>query len=266
MELQERRAELERAGIAIFAISYDPVSVLASFAGRYGIAYTLLSDESSRVIRSLGLLNRHIQEQAAHYGATVREHHQGVPYPGMFMLDEHGVIVEKRFEQSYRVRPQAAALVEDRVMSDGSGPGVRATARTHEIAATAWIAQATYRPYQRVDLRLDVAVAPGLHVYGRPIPDGYTPLSVEVDPLESLEVLGPPQWPAGRPFRVAGLEESFVVHEGAVQGTVPLFLARNIGNVELVTRLRYQACSADECFPPDEVVLRLPLEGLDNIR
>ena len=129
-----------------------------------------------------------------------------------------------------------------------------------------WHDQATYRPYQRVDLRLDVAVAPGLHVYGRPIPDGYTPLSVEVDPLESLEVLGPPQWPVGRPFRVAGLEESFVVHEGAVQGTVPLFLARNLGNVELVTRLRYQACSADECFPPDEVVLRLPIEGFDNVR
>lgn len=266
VELQERTADLESAGNAIFAISYDPVSVLASFAQRYAIGYTLLSDEDSRVIRSLGLLNRHIEQQAAHYGATVRDHHQGVPYPGTFVLDERGVIAEKRFEQSYRVRPQAAALVEDRVISDGSGPGVRTTARTHEIAATAWIAQATYRPYQRLDLRLDVAVAPGLHVYGRPIPDGYTPLSVEIDLLESLEVLGPPQWPAGRPFRVAGLEERFVVHEGAVRGTAPLFLARNIGDVELVTRLRYQACSADECFPPDEVVLRLALEGLDNVR
>ncbi|MEX2045899.1 MAG: protein-disulfide reductase DsbD domain-containing protein [Chloroflexota bacterium] len=176
------------------------------------------------------------------------------------------MIVEKRFEQSYRVRPQAAALVEDRGISDGSGPGARATAGTPEIAVSAWIAQATYRPYQLLDLRLDVAVASGLHVYGRPIPDGYIPLSVEIDPLDSLELLGPPQWPDGRPFRVAGLEESFVVHEGTVQGTVRLYLARNIGDVELVTRLRYQACSADECFPPDEVVLRLPLEGLDNIR
>jgi len=32
-----------------------------------------------------------------------------------------------------------------------------------------------------------------------------------------------------------------------------------------MTRLRYQACSADECYPPDEVVLQLPLDGLENV-
>ena len=265
MELQERHSDLERAGVAVFAVSYDPVPVLASFAERYGITYTLLSDEGSRVIRSLGLLNTHIEEQAAHYGATVREHHHGVPYPGTFVLDERGVIAEKRFEQSYRVRPQAAAFFEDRITPDRAGSGVRATARTHEIAVSAWIPQATYRPYQRLDLRLDLAVGPGLHVYGRPVPDGYTPLSVEIDPLASLEVAAP-QWPEPRPFRVAGLDERFVVHEGAVRGAVPLFLARNLGRIELVARLRYQACSTDECCPPSEVILRLPLEGLENVR
>lgn len=264
MELQERHSDLERAGVAVFAVSYDPVPVLASFAERYGITYTLLSDEGSRVIRSLGLLNTHIEEQAAHYGATVREHHHGVPYPGTFVLDERGVIAEKRFEQTYRVRPQAAAFLEERIAPGLAGSAVRATARTHEIAVTAWISQATYRPYQRLDLRLDLAVGPGLHVYGHPVPDGYTPLAVGIDPLESLEVAAP-QWPAPRPFRVAGLDEHFVVHEGAVPGTVPLFLARNLGSVELIARLRYQACSADECYPPNELVLRLPLEGLDNV-
>ena len=265
MELQERHGDVERAGIAVFAVSYDPVPVLASFAGRYGITYALLSDGGSRVIRSLGLLNTHIEEQAAHYGKAFEEHHRGVPYPGTFTLDERGVVVEKRFEQSYRVRPQAAALVEDRSTPDRAGSGVRATARTHELAVTAWISQATYRPYQRLELRLDLAVGLGLHVYGRPVPDGYTPLSVELDPLESLEVAAP-RWPEPRPFRVAGLDERFVVHEGVLRGTLPLFLARNLGSVELVARLRYQACGADEGYPPGEVVLRLPLEGRENVR
>lgn len=278
MELQERHRDFERAGIAVFAVSYDPVPVLASFAERYGITYTLLSDEGSRAIRSLGLLNTRIEEQAAHYGRPFEKHHRGVPYPGTFTLDERGVVVEKRFEQSYRVRPQAAALLEDLgvrpqaaalledlpATPDRAGSGVRASARTPELGVTAWIARATYRPYQRLDLHFDLAVGPGLHVYGNPVPDGYTPLEVEIDPLESLEVAAP-RWPEPRPFRVAGLDERFVVHEGAMRGTVPLFLTRNLGHVELVARLRYQACSADECYPPGEVVLRLPLEGLENV-
>jgi len=265
VELQERHSDFERAGIAVFAVSYDPVPVLASFVERYGITYTLLSDEGSRVIRSLELLNTHLEAQAAHYGRPVEEHHRGVPYPGTFTLDERGVVVAKRFEQSYRVRPQAAALLEDRITPDHAGSGVRVTARPHEIAVTAWISQATYRPYQRLDLRLDLAIGPGLHVYGQPVPDGYTPLSVEIDPIEALEVAAQ-QWPEPRPFQVADLDERFVVYEGAVRGTVPLFFARHLGSVELVARLRYQACSADECYPPSEVVLRLSLEGLENVR
>lgn len=57
-----------------------------------------------------------------------------------------------------------------------------------------------------------------------------------------------------------------LVHEGAVSGTVPLALRRNLGDVTLGVRLRYQACSPDDCYPPDEIVLPLPLRGLDDIR
>lgn len=264
MELQERAAEFERERIALFAISYDAVPILAAFAQRHGITYPLLSDDGSLVIRAIGLLNTHLEEQAAHYGATVREHYHGVPYPGTFVLDEGGVVVEKRFEQGYRVRPQAAALLED-LAGEVPGHAVRSTARTGEIAVTAWIADGRYRPYQRLGLHLDIAVAPGLHVYGDPVPEGYRALSLEIEPLESLEV-ETPRWPDPRPFRVAGLDERFLVYEGELRGAVPLFFTRNLGKVDLAMRLRYQACSADECYPPDEVVLRIPLEGLDNVR
>ncbi len=264
MELQESLGDFERAGVAVFAVSYDPVPLLAAFAERHGIGYALLSDEGSRVIRSLGVLNAHLEEQAAHYGKTVEEQQRGVPYAGTFVLDERGVVAEKRFERSYRVRPQAVEFLEGAMAAASTRPGVRASARTDEVAVSAWIAQATYRPYQKLALRLGVAIAPGLHVYGRPIPDGYTPLSVEVEPLESLEI-GPPDWPAPRPFRVAGLDESFVVHEGTLQTTLPLVPTRNLGRLTLTVRVRYQACSADECYPPDEIALRLELDGLDNV-
>ena len=68
MELQQRAPEIEQAGTALFAISYDSVDVLAGFAREHGISFPLLSDEGSRVIRELGLYNEHLAEQARFYG------------------------------------------------------------------------------------------------------------------------------------------------------------------------------------------------------
>lgn len=93
--------------------SYDPVDVLANFAQRHVITYPLLSDEGSKAITSLGLLNRHVAEQHAYYGVAVRDQHHGVPYPGIFVLDENGMVIDKVFEQSYRVRPTAGGVLED---------------------------------------------------------------------------------------------------------------------------------------------------------
>ena len=264
MELQERYGDFAHAGIAVFAISYDHVRVLAGFAARHDISYPLLSDRGSRVIRSLGLLNTHLEAQAAFYGKLVRAFQRGVPYPGTFVLDAQGTVVAKHFEQSYRVRPQAAALLEEMTHATDAERGVRARARSDSVAATARLAQATYRPYQRLVLRLDLDVAPGLHVYGRPVPDSYTPLEVTIDPLGSLEV-GAAAWPAPRPFRITGLDERFAVHEGPLSASVPLVLTRDVGDVTLVARLRYQACSARECFPPEELCLRVPLTALGKL-
>ena len=55
MELQRSLPDFERAHIALFAISYDTVDVLAGFAAQHGIAYPLLADAGSKAIRALGL-------------------------------------------------------------------------------------------------------------------------------------------------------------------------------------------------------------------
>ncbi len=45
-----------------------------------------------------------------------------------------------------------------------------------------------------------------------------------------------------------------------------LVLTKNLGDIALRVRLRYQACGDTVCHPPEEIVLELPLAGLDNIR
>ncbi len=245
-------------------MSYDPVGVLASFAAKHGITYPLLSDEGSRVIRRLGLLNEHLVEQSAHYGVQAREQYFGVPYPGTFVLEESGSIVEKRFEQSYRVRPAAVSFLEDSFGQPGH-EAVKAQVDTQELRVAAWLGTPNYHPYQKLRLNLGVQIAGGLHIYGRPVPEGYTPLSVEIDPLETLEA-GLLELPEPRLFRIEGLAESFHIHEGTLRGALPFTLLKNLGDVTLSLRVRYQACSDVACFPPREVSLQLPLTGLDNIR
>jgi len=194
----------------------------------------------------------------------VRDVHHGVPYPGLFVLDEDGTVAEKRFEQSYRHRPTAAQWAEDfagvpvhAAISDAAeGPGLR---------ARAWLDTATYRPFQLLRLRLAFETADGLHVYGAPTPDGYTPLTVAIAPIEGLAarpaILPAPHW-----FRVDGLDEDFVVHEGRFDAELPFSIDGNPGEVTLTVEVGYQACSAVACLPPTDLRLELPLAGRDLIR
>jgi peroxiredoxin len=154
VELQAAWPELDRSGIALFGLSYDPVETLAAFADKRAITFPLLSDEGSRVIRRLGLLNQHVAEQHAFYGVAVRDEHHGVPYPGIFVLDENGVVVEKHFEQSYRVRPTAALVREYALGAPADVPPDVAAFQSDGVHIHAWTDAPTYRPYQQVRLHV----------------------------------------------------------------------------------------------------------------
>ncbi len=219
----------------------------------------------SKVISSLGLLNEHLAEYAAYFGVRPNDNHYGVPYPGSFILDEQGRVVEKWFEAHHRYRPSPVAQLEKSFAGVSSRPLARAEAEAGDVGVVASIGQDTYRPTQKLRLNLQVNLPPGLHIYGPPTAGDYTPLSVTLDPLECLE-MGPLELPPGRPFRLEGLAEELYVYEGAVRAALPFWLLGNVGEVVLTARVRYQACSDRECYPPAEVTVDLPLQGLDLVR
>jgi Disulphide bond corrector protein DsbC len=241
---------------------------LAKFAQQHGITYTLLSDVGSQTLGRLGLLNQYVTEQSAYYGVELRPHHFNTPYPGYFVLDEAGVVVKRRFEQSYRVRPSAEALVRD-VLADSPAEPTHAVVAepSNTLRARAWVEPPTYRPYQEVVLRVELSIAPGLHIYGLPVPPGFTPLAVEVEPLPHL-VVGSAELPRPQPLRIEGLDEEFFVYEGTILVSVPLRVEHTPppGDLELKVHLRYAACSQVECFPPQETIVRVPLAGGDVLR
>ncbi len=265
VELQHAWPSLEHRGVALFAVSYDSVDTLAAFAEQRGISYPLLSDEGSHTIRALGLLNEHLAEQHAVYGITTREEQQGVAYPGTFVLDEEGLIVEKHFEQSYRVRPTAQLSEEYAFGATGSVAPHAVHTQLSGLELQAWTDSPTYRPYQQVRLHVQLAMQAGTHVYATPVPNGYTPLQLRVEPLEGLTA-GAIDRPAPRSFHVEGVDDEFLVYEGTFRMTVPLMLTTNLGLTKLLLELAYQTCTKTTCFPPARIRLELALVGLDLIR
>jgi peroxiredoxin len=264
VELQSRAKELEASGTKLFAISYDPVSVLATFAEEHGITYPLLSDEGSQTIRQLGLLNQHVAEQQAFYGRSVEDRHQGIPYPGTFVLDENGVVVNRQFEQSYRVRPAPDVMLEEFVPIEAISPAVSVEADREGVHLTAWLATNAYRPYERLHLHVNVRLAPGLHVYAEPAPEGLVPLTVELAPVPNMEV-EPLRAPTPRMLKMEGMPD-MPVYEGNVTVTLPLHIDSNEGDQTLEATVRYQACTDMMCYPPEAVPLNLPVKALDMVR
>jgi DsbC/DsbD-like thiol-disulfide interchange protein len=117
---------------------------------------------------------------------------------------------------------------------------------------------------QRLLLSVELAIESELHVYGQPIPDGYIPLSVEVAPLEVLEV-GALEGPAPRSFRLEGLDEQFFVYKGQPRFHLPLTFLGRAGDLTIDLRVRWQACSATDCLPPAGVQLQLPVSSTNHV-
>jgi hypothetical protein len=217
----------------------------------------LLSDDGSQAMRELGLINDRVQEDHAAYGIQPNARHVNLPYPGAFVLDRHGVVTQKLFYESYRERDTGTGLIAEAlgIVKEPSAPVV---ATNGQVTVRAWLDSPTYVFFQRVMLTVEVSTAPGIHVYGHPVRDGLTPLSIEIDALDGLQV-GPARWPSPRRVTVPSADEGQWIYQGLVRGTVALTFAATPGGGDRVVgvTVRYQACDAASRLAPSAIHLRL---------
>ncbi len=272
MELEEHRAQFAARGLGVCAISYDAVDVLATFAGRKGITIPLLSDPDSDVTRRFGLLNATIPVDNA------REY--GIPNPGTFLVDAQGVVRGKYFEEDYVHRYTMPTLLfrEFGLLLGRRTPvpvpgGGRATGK---VGVATLAVQDRVRPGNRLSLIVEVAPAPGVHVYAPGAEtDGYHPVALTLEPPPHCTI-HPPRYPAPETIEIAGLGERVPVYAGTVQVSADLVLGnrRDLadmlaeGKVTVRGRLALQACDETTCDPPTDVPLvwELALEAPDTER
>jgi DsbC/DsbD-like thiol-disulfide interchange protein len=189
----------------------------------------------------------------------LQERHKGIPYPGIFVLDEQGVVVEKRFHQSYRERETGAGLLRTIYHAESAehGPEIRVDA--DGVAVRAWLDSGIYRYFQRLYVNVELTIEPGLHLYGRPVPQDYIPLQIEIAPLEGL-VVGELSLPKPRSYHIEGIDDEFFVYTGSVECSVPVtFTKRDAGDLVLGVTVRFQSCSDSDCLMPAELQFELPV-------
>jgi DsbC/DsbD-like thiol-disulfide interchange protein len=196
----------------------------------------------------------------------------GVPYPGTLVLDPHGLVRVRAFEEAYQDRDTVATVL----LELGEGPSGTATRMT--------------TPHLDVSLRLtdevvaagtvfaaviDVAPKPGIHVYA-PGAKGYKAVALTIESRLGLRVR-PLRFPASENYHFKPLDEYVPVYQRpfrlvqrmAVDAS-PAAQEALKGVERLVIRgsLNYQACDDTTCFSPVSLPVSwtVPLRPLDRLR
>lgn len=249
MGLQEHLATLAANGIVPFALSYDPVAVLAAFASARGITYPLLSDEGSRLIRSLGILNTAVEPTDEHYG---------IPHPGVYFIGADGRVEDKVFHDTHRTRDAAVTTLREHLGIDVAAAGPQQRQETEALVAIAALDSDAFVRGARIGLRVAIQLASGVHLYGRPLAEGYIPVTLEVAAPETVTV-EPVTYPEPRPLQLGWLGETLPVYEGALTLSTALVLDEQREDLTITATLRFQACTDEECFIPQRLTFALPL-------
>lgn len=253
----QNREKIRAQGLGLAAISYDSPAVLKAFADREHIAFDLLADPDSKVIRSYGILNETVDKNSLFFG---------IPHPGTYILNERGVVVAKYFEEDYRVRDTAASILLRRF---GVAPVARETVAAKHLQLSVSGGDAPARPGHRISLAVDVQLPKRMHVYA-PGVTGYIPISLKLESSAAFQAEAV-AFPPAKMMRLKAIHETVPVYErpfrllemitlGGAQQIEPLLDADR--NLTIRGELRYQACDDRECFVPETVRLKWTIHVL----
>jgi peroxiredoxin len=263
-ELQTRTADLAKSGIALAAVSYDAVPILADFSKRRGITFPLLSDPGSATIKRYGILNTTVPE--------TNQQSYGIPFPGTFMLNTQGVVTSRFFEQAYQERSTVGSIMARL----GNNVDVQATTLSSpQLELTSFATDRTVAPGTQFSLVLDVQPVRGVHVYA-PGVTGYKPISLSVEGQPGLVTRGA-QYPQSEDYHFKPLNEHVQVYQRPFRIVQDLLIdaspraqaaLKDATSMTIKGVLSYQACDDKLCFTPQSVPLTwtVTLRALDRER
>lgn len=268
VELREGYSKFVDAGIKLYTISYDDPQAIADFVEAHRIPYPILSDIDSAVIREFGILNTEVEPGDVPI--------YGVPFPGTYVVDERGVVIEKFFHDTYKKRDGPENMIDTalgQIQLDPNEPSAAFTDDGIRVSATLHGAGGVLKQGAMRRLVVRFELGEGLHIYSDPVPEGMIPARVDVEGPPGLvveEAIVPPT----ETLHLAGLDLDLQVWSGVVDFVIPVY-----PNAELLSEMRpldekettievnirYQACDDETCLLPRnrKLTLVVPMAPVD---
>ena len=238
-------------------MSYDTPEQLRTFADEHEVTYDLLSDVDSAVIREFGILNTLISPDDPEQGAG--RSFYGLPFPGVYVTDGNGVVTEKFFHRHYATRESAGTIRDSalgEILARHEIPVVELGSDQVKISAFLSDAAMQFETQSMVHVRFELE--DGLHMYGRPLPDGYIASEVTIPDTPGLRV-GPARYP---PTHLREVDVAI-----PVTPNVEVFHRSNPDRPDVVdvpVSVLYQVCSETICYTPrtETLSLAVPFQPL----
>ncbi|MBV1908608.1 MAG: peroxiredoxin family protein [Kangiellaceae bacterium] len=102
LELNPLADKFNSKGYGVTAISYDSPEILRAFAQENELNFRLLSDQNAKSFEALNVLNAKYPPSDKHYG---------IPYPGVIVVDNKGLVTHKYFYEGYKKRVKFEQLL-----------------------------------------------------------------------------------------------------------------------------------------------------------
>jgi hypothetical protein len=264
VELQQQAEGFGKKGLAVASLSYDSAAILKDFAERKKIAYPMLSDPESKVIKAFGILNTNMEPGTMAYG---------VPFPGMYIIDARGVVKAKYFEDDHRERFTTADVLTREFGGEGAA---RTTVETPHLKLTWSASDAGMMPGARTALILDLELKKRMHVYAPGVQGGYIAIDWKISEskgwMAQLAV-----YPPSKMLHLKVIKETVPVYEGRVRLLRDLTIGQQAAlgpllgpdrNLTVEGSFHYQACDAKECYQPKTIPLKwtFHIDPLDSQR
>ena len=230
------------------------------------MTYDLLSDTDSAVIREFGILNTLVSpddpEQAA--GRSF----YGVPFPGVYVTDENGVVTEKFFHRHYGTRESAGAIRDSalgEILARHEAPAIELG--TDQVQISAFLSDPSLKFETQSTVYVRFELEEGLHMYGRPLPDGYIASEASIPETPGLRV-GATRYAATHTRAFPELGVTLNVYEGVVDVAIPitpnaeLFGPSNLDQPDALVvpvSVLFQVCSETICYTPRTETLSMTL-------
>lgn len=242
--------------------------MLRAFSEKQNVPYRLLSDVDSEVIRRFDILNDQVGRDDAFL--------EGIPYPGVYVTDEDGVVVAKFFHDTYKKRDSPELLIDAalgrRVLSEGA-PSASGGDEEVRLSAQVHGGKGTIRQGIRRELVVRCELGEGVHVYGEPVPEGMVPTGVTLSGPPGL-VFEAPIFPPTESLRLESMGMELPVWSGTFDIVVPFHAVGELASetrpldaktAEIEVEVCYQACNDAVCFPPksEKLGLQLDLDVID---